>query len=95
MARAVAGEIVLVPIRQQIGDLEDLYTMNAVASFIWERLAERRTVAEITAALEDAFVADAAEIRRDLEEFLKHLLTIRAIRPIAPPPDGPDPTPPR
>jgi hypothetical protein len=95
VARAIAGEIVLVPLRQQIGQLEDLYTMNEVAAFIWERLAEQRTVGQIAAALEATFAADPAEMRRDLEEFLEALLAIRAIRPSEPAPGGLDPTPPR
>ena len=94
VARAIAGELVLVPIRQRIGDLEDIYTMNAVATFTWDRLAEGRSVAEIAAALEEVFAADAGEIRRDMEEFLEQLLTIRAIRPIERLSDAPGPMPP-
>jgi hypothetical protein len=95
VARTIAGETVLVPIRQQIGDLGEICTLNEVATFIWERLADRAAVAEIAAALEQTFEAGPTEIRRDLEEFLAHLLTLRAIRPIDAPRDSPDPTLPR
>jgi hypothetical protein len=89
VARAIAGETVLVPIRRQIGDLESIYTLNEVATFIWERLAEPSTVAEIALALEGAFAGDPAEMRRDLGEFLAELLDLGAIRP----PDGQSPAP--
>jgi len=82
VARTIAGETVLVPIRQQIGDLESILTLNDVATFIWERLADGASVGDIAAALEESFEAQAAEIRRDLEEFLEQLLSIRAIQRI-------------
>jgi hypothetical protein len=88
VARAIAGETVLVPIRRQIGDLESIYTLNDVATFIWERLAETATVAEIALALDDAFAGDPAEMRNDLDTFLAELLDLGAIRPA----DAADPT---
>lgn len=91
VARTIAGETVLVPIRRQIGDLESIYTLNEVATFIWERLAEPSTVAEIALALEEAFTGDPAEMRRDLGEFLTELLDLGAIRPA----DGQGHTPPQ
>ena len=81
VARAIAGETVLVPIRRQIGDLESIYTLNEVATFIWERLAEPSTAAEIALALEGAFAGDPAEMRADLGTFLAELLDLGAIRP--------------
>lgn len=81
VARAIAGETVLVPIRRQIGDLESIYTLNEVATFIWERLAEPATVAEIALALDDAFAGDPAEMRSDLDTFLAELLDLGAIGP--------------
>ncbi len=81
VARAIAGETVLVPIRRQIGDLESIYTLNDVATFIWERLAQPATVAEIAQALDDVFAGDPAEMRSDLQAFLAELLDLGAIRP--------------
>ena len=89
VARAIAGETVLVPIRRQIGDLESIYTLNDVATFIWERLAEPATVAEIARALEDAFACDPAEMRKDLSAFLAEILDLGAITPA----DDHDPAP--
>jgi len=91
VARTIAGETVLVPIRQQIGDLESILTLNEVATFIWERLADGASVGEIAAALEETFEAGAQQIREDLKEFLLQMLSIRAIQRI----DPPGPTPPQ
>src|SRR5512136_120848 len=89
VARTIAGETVLVPIYRQIGDLESIYTLNEVATFIWERLAEPATVAEIALALEEAFAGDPAEMRTDLRAYLTEILDLDAIRPV----DDHDPAP--
>ncbi len=95
VARIIAGETVLVPIHRQIGDLESIYTLNEVATFIWERLAKAATPATLALALEETFAGSPAEMRADLDEFLGHLLDLRAIRSVDDPPDGLHLTPPR
>lgn len=91
IARTIAGETVLVPIRQRLGDLESIYTMNEVATFIWERLAEPVTVAQIAAAVEAEFAGDSIAIRGDMEDFLGQLISFQAIRAIDERPDIPGP----
>ena len=88
VARNIAGETVLVPIHRQIGDLESIYTLNEVATFIWERLADAATPAALALALEETFAGRPAEMRADVDEFLGHLLDLRAIRSVDGPPDG-------
>lgn len=95
VARAIAGETVLVPIRQRLGDLESIYTMNEVATFIWERLLEPATVAQIAAAVKEEFEADPVEIRRDVADLLGQLVSLRAVRPIDEQPGIPGPMPPK
>jgi hypothetical protein len=94
VARRIAGETVLVPIRQRLGDLESIYTMNEVATFIWERLTEPITVAEIATAVETEFAGDSRAIRRDMEEFLPILIGLQAIGSIDERLDIPSPMPP-
>jgi hypothetical protein len=86
VARTIAGETVLVPIRRQIGDLESIYTLNAVATFIWERLTEPATTEQLSQALEATFTGEPAEIRTDLDEFLRELLDLGAVKRVDGPP---------
>ena len=55
VARNIAGETVLVPVHRQIGDLESIYTLNEVATFLWERLADATTPVALALALEETF----------------------------------------
>ena len=95
VARAIAGETVLVPIRRQIGDLESIYTLNEVATFIWERLAQPTTAAEIASALGDVFAGDPAEMRADLDVFLQDLLGLGALATVDDRSEPMGPAPPR
>jgi len=47
--------------------------LNATAAFLWEQLAEVRTVDELVAAAQSAFAGDAADVRADVIELLELL----------------------
>ena len=80
--RSIAGESVLVPIRQRLGDLESIFTLDEVATCIWERLAAPASLDEIVGAIEEQFERNRDAIREDAEEFLQALLTLDAIRSV-------------
>ncbi len=40
--RQIADEAVLVPIKRNTADLEKIYTLNPVASFMWQMLDGKR-----------------------------------------------------
>ncbi len=48
------------------------YTMNVVASAIWNRLADGKSLDEIVKELEEEFDQDAATIRRDAVEQIDY-----------------------
>jgi len=50
VARVVAGETLLVPIRAKVGDLASIYSFNGTGSLIWKLLESPRTVAQLAAA---------------------------------------------
>ena len=45
--RKIADEFILVPIRQNVGDLESIYTLNETAARIWELIDGKIKVKEI------------------------------------------------
>jgi hypothetical protein len=69
VARRIAGEVFLVPIRGRLADLKGIYALNPVAAFIWERLDGKADVVEIATAMAGTFevqfetaLADAREL---------------------------------
>ena len=51
VSREIAGETILVPIRQSARDLESIYTLDQVGSRIWELLDGQRSVAQVRDAI--------------------------------------------
>lgn len=82
VARNIAGEVILVPIRQNAGDLDSVYTLNETASFVWERLDGQRTLREIKRELLDAFEVDEPDAERDLIELLEQLTGIGVVEAV-------------
>ncbi len=78
--REIVGEAVLVPVRQQAGGADCLYTLNAVGTLVWQKLAAPATEAELHGAILDAFEIDAETAAADLDRFLQGLLAIDAVR---------------
>jgi len=80
VAREIAGEMILVPIRQNVGDLESIYTLNETAARMWELLDGQRSLREIHGVIVDEFDVEAEEAQQDLLGFVAQLETIGAVK---------------
>jgi hypothetical protein len=81
VVRRVGDESVVVPVRNRVGDLDSLFTLNDVASRIWELLDGRRplnavveTICEEFEVAPDVAAKDAGDLIRTLEEM--HLVEV-------------------
>ena len=79
VARQVAGEMILVPIRQNVGDLAHMYTLNDVASHIWQLINGGTTVDDIVSVMTQEYEVEAQQAEADVIEFLSQLEEIGAI----------------
>ncbi len=73
VARDLAGEKVIIPVRGKVGDLGSIYTLNAVAGEIWNLLDGTRGVDEIVVALRESYDIDAETVRVDVSRVLGEL----------------------
>jgi len=46
VSRQIAGEVILVPIRKNVGDLESIYTLNDTAACAWALFDGQHTLAK-------------------------------------------------
>jgi hypothetical protein len=77
--RRIHDEHILVPIRKDVADLNSLYTLNEVASFIWQRAIEGLEEPDIVARLRDAFDVDPAKAASDTTRILDELVALGAL----------------
>jgi coenzyme PQQ synthesis protein D (PqqD) len=78
--RRIETEIVLLPVRRNMGDLESIFSLNEVGGRVWELLATPRSLDELRASVVQEFEVTDAEAERDLRAFLDELLSIDAVR---------------
>jgi hypothetical protein len=76
VGRNVAGEFILVPIAASGVDLESIFHLNRVGSFIWECLDGRKNGEEIVTGVMDRFDVNHAQVMDDCCRFLSQLEAI-------------------
>jgi len=79
VSRKIADEFILVPIKQKVGDLESIYTLNEVAARIWKLIDGKTKVREIKDKIVEEFDVTPEEAEKDLIENLQQLEKIKAI----------------
>ena len=72
----VAGENLLVPIGAQVMDLNGLITLNAAGRYLWELLAEDRSLDHLAGALTERFDVGLERARADAQVFLDEIAHI-------------------
>jgi len=80
--RRIVDEVVLVPLRENVADMDSIYTMNEVAAFIWEKLEVPASAEELEAAVVAEYDVDPETARADLDEFLTALESAGAVRKV-------------
>ena len=78
--RNIVGEAILVPMHQDVADMESIYTLNEAGAFIWECLKVPASKAEVQATFLEAYDAEPDIVAADLERFIDELVAIGALR---------------
>jgi hypothetical protein len=81
VTRDVAGEMIIVPIKGHLGDLEGVYTLNELGAMIWQLINGQTTARELIAAVQNEYDVGAAEAEKDVVDFLRSLEDAELIRP--------------
>lgn len=82
LARRIAGETIVVPIRGKLADMQRIFALNEVGEFVWHQIDGRRTVAEIGDAVSAEFDIERAQAEADMQAFLEELRTAELIEAI-------------
>jgi hypothetical protein len=74
VARNVAGEVVLVPIKVGVANFESVYLLSQVGAFLWEHLDGTRDRAQLCQLVTAKFrVPDGRDVAADVDTFLGEL----------------------
>jgi hypothetical protein len=81
VTRAVAGEMIVVPITAGVGDLDSIYTLNEVGATIWQLIDGTATVDLIASAVAREFEVGIDQAKADVLEFMTSLAEAGLIQP--------------
>ena len=83
VSRKIADEVILVPIRKNVGDLESIYTFDEVGARIWELIDGKRRLEEIKDILLSEFDVAEGTLVTDMQNFISQVEGIGGIKPIS------------
>jgi hypothetical protein len=76
VARVVAGETLIVPIRGKVGDLASIYSFNGTGTLIWKLLESPKTVSQLAVAVAQEYDVDPSQAERDVESFVGEMKAV-------------------
>ena len=83
VTRTIAGESVIVPVRNRVGNLDSVYTLNEVGTVIWDRIDGTRTADDLVETVCELFEVTFEVAAADVAEFLDELIDAGLVRPEA------------
>ena len=80
VTRDVAGEIIIVPIKGHVGDLEGVFTLSEVGAMIWQLIDGQTTVRQLMEVVRNEYDVESSEAGKDVVDFLRSLEDAGLIR---------------
>jgi hypothetical protein len=80
VTRKTGNEYVLVPVTDNIADMDSVYTLNETGAFIWEQINGKRSVEEIIKEMTEEYDIDNDTATKDVLEFISKMNDYLIIR---------------
>jgi len=71
--RSIGDELILVPIKGHLAQLQQIFALNSVGTFIWENLDGIKDLEELGIGLISTFDVGAEEAEDDLQTYIQEL----------------------
>jgi methyltransferase-like protein len=73
VTRKTGNEYVLVPIANNIADMNSVYTLNETGAFLWEQLDGKKNVKDLIDALISEYDVDYETAESDVFSFIEEM----------------------
>lgn len=73
VSRTIAGDVIIVPVRGGVGDLDAIFTLNGVGATIWKHIDGGTSDERLAAVVAREYEVSEATARGDVGEFLQQL----------------------
>jgi hypothetical protein len=79
IVRQVAGETLLIPLCGQLADMQNIFTLNTVAEFIWMQLDGKQNLKIIQEKVTDHFQSTEDQVISDIVEYIEQLAEAKLV----------------
>ncbi len=69
----VENETILVPLRDSIANMDEMFTLNEMGAFIWERIGISSTIESLANEVVHNFDIDGQTAKADINDFIQKL----------------------
>ncbi len=83
VSRRIADEVILVPIRQKLGEVDCIYTLNEAAAHIWQLIDGKRSLKSLRDSMVEAFQVQESKAQEDLIMLIEQLKEVGAIQEVS------------
>ena len=73
VTRKTGNEYVLVPISNNIADMDSVYTLNETGAFLWELIDGKRNVSDLVEALTENYNIEKGTAKTDVFSFINDM----------------------
>ena len=70
VSRTIADDVIIVPVRGGVGDLESIFTLNAVGATIWRAIDGRTSIEGLADAVARAYEVGPDDAASDVRAFV-------------------------
>src|SRR5205809_8144263 len=88
VSRVIAGETLIIPVRKGVGDLASIYSLNQVATAIWQAIQQPRDTQEIVNTIEQQLAGARRQIEHDVDGFQDEMRSAGLLNPAEAQPRG-------
>lgn len=79
VTRVIDEETIILPIYKTSEEINCIYTLNKVASRVWEMLDGKKNLGRIKEQVLKEFATTPQEVEKELNKLLKDLMEIKAV----------------
>ena len=73
VTRKTGNEYVLIPVTNNIADMNSVYTLNETGAFIWELIDGKKNIEELINAVVTKYDADFSIATKDVFSFINNM----------------------
>ncbi len=74
VTKLVGNELMLVPLKKSVANMDEMFSMNETAAFLYYQIDHNSTEVQLCESLENEFDVSESDYKKDVSVFLTELI---------------------